>query len=156
MKSLKTEKSVTEQNILVSVRFWMLYFSEGDTRDRSFLLCCYCLKRRLFISALLMVVMAVSLQWKRSSYYKNSRHSIFWAVLHTAKSIVRGLTCFFFHLLFSSPFSMKSLWFCIIVLEVSTRHLQTSQAWFCSDPLIRSVEETCKKCTIIKLWSECW
>jgi len=66
----------------------------------SFKLWCCCLNRRLFISALLMVVMAVPLQWKRSSYYKNSRHSIFWTELHTAKSTIRELTTFF-HLLFS-------------------------------------------------------
>lgn len=80
-----------------------LQWSERDIGGTSFLLCYCCLNRRLFISALLMVVMAVSLQWKRSSYYKNSRHSIFWTVLHTGKSTIRGLTTFF-HLLFSSFF----------------------------------------------------
>lgn len=120
----------------------------------SFLLCYCCLNRRLFISALLMVVMAVSLQWKRSSYYKNSRHSIFWTALYTAKSTIRGLTIFL-HLLFSS-FFMKSWLFCIIVLEFSTRHLQTLQSCSCWGPLIRSVEGTCRNFTIINLWSECW
>lgn len=132
----------------------------------SFLLFWCCLNRRLFISALLMVVMAVSLQWKRSSYYKNSRHSIFWTALHTAKSTIRGLTTLF-HLLFFffsfvfvfneiMTFFLFSFFFFIIVLEVSTKHLQALQSCSCWDPLIRSVEETRRNFKVINPWSECW
>ena len=81
----------------------------------SLLLCYCCLNRKLFISALLMVVMTVSLHVKRSSYYKNSRHSVFWAVLHTATSTIRGLTTFF-HLILSPLFNeiLMFLHYCVI------------------------------------------
>lgn len=141
-----------------------IQWSEKGIGDMSFKLWCCCLNRRLFISALLMVVMALPLQWKRSSYYKSSRHSIFWTELHTAKSTIRELITFFQLLAFFIClfvfvlffFNEITTFFSIIVMEVSTKHLQTLQPCSCWEPLIGSLEEIRKNFTVINLWSKCW